>query len=825
MNFKNTVALFTFLMLSHLAFSQAGRPGDARGPGGEGGKAVLTGTVQDESTGLPLEFATISLLSAVDTVVVTGGISEPNGKFSIEAPFGKYLVKVEFLAFESKMLPAVALSPSNKKFDLGKIALGPSAEMLAEVEVRAEKSEMQFNLDKRVFNVGKDLANRGGAADDILDNIPSVTVDSEGEVSLRGNSNVRILVDGKPSGLVGIGDSDGLKSMPANMIEKVEIITNASARYEAEGTTGIINIILKKDKAPGLNGSIDVTAGVPKNYGLSVNLNARKKKINYFLNYGFRNRTGPGLSSTDQEFFGDIEFPFNEQVGERNRGGVSHSIRGGMDLFITDKDILTGSISYRYGDDFSNSLTTFKDFDANRTLQEISTRSQEEVEIEPNLEYDLSFEHSFDRKGQKLTAQVQYQNNSEVETADYVNQHFNAEGSASGIADEIQRSENDEMAENLLFQVDYVHPFSKDRKFEIGSRVSLRDIRNNYFLETFDDGVWSKLPRFSNDFVYNEDIYATYAIFGDKINKWSYQIGLRLEHSNVTTELRTTSELNDRSYTNLFPSGHLTYEISTGNSLQLSYSSRISRPRFWYLNPFFTFSNDRRIWGGNPNLDPEFTDSYELGYLKYFDNVTFGSSVYYRHTTGVIERITAAGEQPGTTFTRPENLAIEDAIGFELTTTADVSKSLRFDFSANLYRSITEGVFEDQVLSAEAFTMTSRFNLRYSFWEDADIQIRADYRAPSNTTQGRRLASGGVDVAFSKDFLKKKATFTLSARDIFFTRVYRYITETNDLIAESFYQRRNRSISASFSYRINQKKKRRRSGGGDYQGGGDEGGF
>ena len=356
--------------------------------------------------------------------------------------------------------------------------------------------------------------------------------------------------------------------------------------------------------------------------------------------------------------------------------------------------------------------------------------------------------------------------------------------------------------------------------------MSLRDIGNDYFLEEFQDGIWSKIPRFTNNFVYNEDIYAAYAIFGDKLDKWSYQIGFRLEHSDVTTELLGTNEINPRTYTNLFPSGHLNYEFNAGNSLQLSYSSRISRPRFWYLNPFFTFSNDRRIWGGNPNLDPEFTDSYELGYLRYLDNVTFGSSVYYRHTTGVIERITTAGEEDGTTFTRPENLATEDAIGLELTTTADVSKAVRFDLSANLYRSVTEGVFQDQVLSAEALSMTSRFNARFSFWKNADIQLRADYRAPSKTTQGRRLGSGGVDLAFSKDLLKNNnATFSINVRDIFFTRVYNYITDTADLYAESFYQRRNRSISASFSYRINQKKQRRRGGGGDYEGGGDEGGF
>lgn len=810
-----------FLLLVQMAVAQrpANRPG---GPGGEGGQAQVFGKVLDAQTASPLDFATISLFSAIDSVLVTGGVSDVDGKFSVDAPFGQYLIKVEFLAYESIYLPKVALSPANRKVDLGKIELGASAEILDEVEVVAEKSELQFNLDKRVFNVGKDLANRGGSADDLLDNIPSVTVDAEGVVSLRGSENVRILVNGKPSGLVGIGDSDGLKSLPSSMIEKVEIVTNASARYEAEGTAGIINIVLKKDKQKGVNGAIDVSAGVPQNYGISLNLNARKKNINYFINYGFRNRTGPGRSETNQQFLIPTEFPFNEQIGTRDRGGVSHSIRGGLDLFITEKDVLTGSIMYRYGNDFSNAFTTFRDFDANRTLQQITTRTQDEDETEPNLEYDLSYEHSFARKGEKLTAQIQYRNSSEVETADFVDQHFFANGEGRPIADRLQRSENDEMDENFLVQMDYVLPLTEDKRFEVGTRMTLRNIRNDYFLEEQLDDGWSKLPEFTNDFIYDEDIYAAYAIFGNTISKWSYQVGLRLEHSNVVTELVQTSEVNDRSYTNLFPSAHLTYEINPGNSLQLSYSSRISRPRFWYLNPFFTFSNNRRIWGGNPNLDPEFTDSYELAYLRYFDKVTFGSSIYYRHTTGVIERLTTADAE-GITRTRPENLATSNAIGLELTTTADISKKLRVDYSANFYRSVTEGQFNDQSLYAEAITMTSRVNARYRFWKDAEVQLRGDYRAPARTTQGKRKGYWGLDLTFSKDMLEKKATLTIGVRDVFFTRVYRYTTETDQLIADSFYQRRARNVTATFNYRINQKKKRQRGGG--YQGGGDEGIF
>ncbi|NND34271.1 MAG: TonB-dependent receptor [Saprospiraceae bacterium] len=787
----------------------------------EKGKGMIIGRVVDQDTDTPLDFATISVLTRKDSSVVTGGISEVDGKFAVEVAYGEYLVKVEFISYNATFIDNVVLAPGKKLADLGTIALSVSAQVLQEIEVVAEKSEMTFDLDKRVFNVGKDLANKGGSAEEILDNIPSVTVDVDGNVSLRGSENVRILVDGKPSGLIGVGDTDGLKSLPAGMIDRVEVVTNASARYEASGTSGIINIVLKKDRQKGINGSLDVNAGFPKRYGAAVNLNARRDKVNWFLNYGLRNRTGPGSGYTNQEFYSEtIEFPYTEQLRTSERGGVSNSFRGGFDLFLSDRDILTAAALYRIGDDYSDALTTFRDFDRNRVLREISERVQDETEEEIDAEYELNYERKFDREGQKFTAQFQYQNSEETESSDYLQTSFDAEYIPLDSDILTQKSINVESNGTYLLQADYVQPLNNDQKIELGTRNSIRRIGNDYLVEELNNGIWERLDNLSNNFNYEENIYAVYAIYANKVDKWSYQIGVRGEHSEVLTELLETQEVNDRSYTNLFPSGHLNYEINKGNALQLSYSRRISRPRFWYLNPFFTFSNNRNIWGGNPNLDPEFTDSYEMGYLRYWDKATLGSSLYYRHTTGVIERI-ARIEEDGITRTQPENLSTQNSYGLEFTGSIDFTKWWRLDGSLNIFSQKTQGQIDDIILEAEAFSFQNRLSSRIKFWKDAEFQTRLWYRAPENRTQGRRKSMYSLDLGFSKDLLKKKATITISVQDLLNTRKYRNETFGNGFYSDSEFQRRAGQTTVSFNYRINQKKQRERGERGEGGDGGD----
>lgn len=821
----STRLLFTIViyLLIRANLNGQGAPEQASGPYVGEAKGKIEGRVLDGLNEKPLEFATISVLEAADSSIVTGEVTDLEGNFSIDIPHGSYVVKIEFIGYRA-IFRAAEVNRQTPTVSLGVVGLSTNAEMLAEVEVRAEKSQLQMGLDKKVFNVGKDLANTSGTASEILDNIPSVTVDVEGNVSLRGSEGVRILVDGKPSGLVGVRGTDGLRSLPSNLIDRVEIITNPSARYEAEGMTGIINIVLKKDRRKGMNGSFDLTTGWPHRHGAAVNMNFRRKKINFFTNYGFRWDRAPGFFDRYQEFYNEDNTTFVDQDATRQRGGWSHNVRAGADYFFSEKSILTGSLLYRISHDDNLSTITYRDYVDffPENLTGITIREQDEVEEEPNLEYALNYRRDFKKKDQQFTASLQYRESTESEVADYLETEYNSEFIATGATLD-QRSDNSEGEKSLLLRADYVHPFGKEGKFEIGYLGSFRGIDNKYLVEEFADNVWQRLDQLSNNFNYDENINAAYATLGNKINKFSFQAGLRFEHSEVLTELLETNERNDRTYTNLFPSVFLGYEFSEGSSIQVSYSKRISRPRFWDLNPFFTFADARNIFSGNPNVDPEFTDSYEVGYLRFWDKASITSSIYYRHTTGVIQRIQTLIEQNGDLITlrQPENLATEDSYGLEFIVSYDPTDWWRMNGDFNFFRAITDGTNFGENFTATATTMSGRFNSRVTFWKAVDFQVSFSYRAPRRTTQGKRRSSYSLDFGISKDIMNKKATLTLSGRDMLNTRIRRSVTFGDNFYSTDQFQWRARQLTMTFNYRLNQQKKRGggRRGGGDYGGG------
>ena len=788
----------------------------------------IKGFVIDGNDQSPLEFATISVLTSTDSLVVTGGVTDETGLFEISAPFGNYLVKVEFISYAPQFFEGITLSESFPVATLEKISLSSDAQMLNEVEVRAEKSQLQMSFDKKVFNVGKDLANTSGNAAQILDNIPSVTVDVEGVVTLRGSDGVRILVDGKPSGLVGLRGANGLRSIPANLIEKVEIITNPSARYEAEGMSGIINIVLKKDRKKGLNGSFDVSGGYPLNYGGAINLNYRRKKLNFFTNVGANYRENPGIRNLYQEFYNDAGITIVDQDGDRERKEFSQSFRFGADYFFDDKNVLTTSFLYResQGDNTSSIIyNNYLDELAFENLTSVRVREEIQDEDEPTLEYALNYRRTYDQKGKELKATLQYQDSKETAFSDFVESISDSE-MVPLAEDLLQRASNDERESSILGQIDFVQPIGEDGQFEIGYRGSFRRIDNDYFVEEFENQAWMRDAGLSNDFNYEEDIHAAYASISNKIGqKFSYQFGLRAEHSIVLTELLQTGEVNDRDYTNLFPSAFFGYEFGGQNSLQVSYSRRLRRPRFWDLNPFFTFSDSRNIFRGNPNLDPEFTNSFELGHIKYWDKTSITSSIYYRHTTGEISRVTSLVEQGGELITvrQPENLAEEKSFGLEFIVSSDPLDWLRINGDINFFRSITDGSNINESFSAETFSLSGRLNTRITIQKSIDVQISGGYRAPRNTSQGKRRSSGSIDLGVSKDILKNKGTLTLSVRDLLNTRLYRYDTFGDDFFSSGVHQWRSRQSTLTFNYRLNQQKRRGGRGNrrGNY-GGGDE---
>ncbi len=732
---------------------------------------TITGTLTDQDASSPLEFATVTLLSPQDSGLLKGVVTDLDGRFSIDTKVGTYLVKAEFVGYQAQYFNNLTLT-EGQTLELGKIALAAEAQVMEAIEIRAEKSTMQMALDKKIFNVGKDLASTSGSAAEVLDNIPSVQVGVEGEVSLRGSSGVRILIDGKPSSLLGVGGTDGLRSLPANLIDRIEVITNPSSRYEAEGMSGIINIILKKDRRQGFNGSFDLTGGLPESAGVSFNLNYRKDKLNFFTNYGYNHRQRPTIRNLYQEFYReDGTTSFVDQTGDRVRGGQSHNFRFGADYFANEKNTITTSFALRRSNNNNTSDFIYRNYenDFPGNLTGISTCSEDSQEIEPNLEFSINHKKTYERDGHEWSNSIQYRSSVEDQFSQFEELFFDGDLNQVDRDNLLQRAANKEGEGSLLFRSDYTYPFADDGKFEMGYFGSLRRIDNDYLVEQFADDTWNVLTNLSNDFNYDENIQALYANVGNKKGRVSYQIELRAEYSSVLTELLQTSEVNDRNYINLFPSAFFTYDLSASNSIQLSYSRRLRRPRFRDLNPFFTFSDSRNIFRGNPNLDPEFTHSFEASHIKYWDKASISSSVYYRRSTGVIERIQSLFQENGELITvrQPENLATSDAYGFEFIYTVDPTEWWRINGSANFYREIVDGTNFREDLYQDAVTWFTRINSRFTIKKALDLQLRANYRAPRNTTQGRSLSLTTIDFALSKDVFKGKGTFTVGVRDIF----------------------------------------------------------
>jgi ferric enterobactin receptor len=715
------------------------------------GKLKVTGKIIDGASNAPLGYASIRLFKTADSSFVSGAITDEAGGFIVDISAGTYYALSEFIGYKPNYTTNIKVSAANSPLDLGSIKVAASAKTLDEVTVQAEKSSMELSLDKKIFNVGKDLANAGGSAVDILTNVPSVAVDVEGNVSLRGSGNVRILIDGKPSGLVSIKGASGLAQLQGSMIERVEIITNPSARYEAEGMGGVIN----------------------------------------------------------QELYRNDSTFIMERDMKSNLKGMANSARGGIDYYFNAKNVLTGAYTWRTSKGKRFSTLNYRDYLSNlNNMTSYTRRTQDETETEPNSEYALTYKRTFNRKGQEFTADVRYLDNWEDSDQYYHENVYKPDGTPSGIPPLLQRAVNYETEKQLLFQADYVHPFGKDGKIEAGGRSSSRDMTNDYTVtQQNSDGGWITLPGLTNDFLYEENINALYGMIGNKTGKFSYQGGVRAEWTGVTTTLRTTNEVNNRKYANLFPSVHITYDFAKQNAFQLSYSRRVRRPQYNDLTPFATYSDNRNYWSGNPDLNPEFTNAFELGHIKYLNKGSLTSSIYYRHTNGKIISIRTV-QDDGSSYTRPENLGTEDAYGAEFAGSFNPYPWWKLDGSANFFRAITDGTGVDEEFQSDTYSWFVRAMSRFTLWKNTDVQLRGNYEAPQQTPQGRRKALSTLDLAATRDILKGNGTLTLTVVDVFNSRKFRSITEGANFYARNSSQGRLRQINLTLNYRLHQAKKK-----------------
>lgn len=807
MRLSKLLSALTLLLLSYSGMAQMA-------------KVTVSGKIYEKSTNVPLEYATVVLKNVDKPEIVAGGVTDEKGNFKVDVIKGIYTISYEFISLKTIVI-------NNKKIDsdinLGTIFLEPDVSQLKEVVLISEKSTVEFKLDKRVYNVGQDMIVKGGTISDVLDNVPSVTVDPDGTIALRGNENVKILIDGRPSGLAGINIADALKLLPADSVEKVEVITNPSARYDAEGGGGIINIILRKGKAQGINGSVIASVGDPESYGLSSNLNFRGEGFNVFSNFGYNYRNSPGNSLTDAQYFdkttgATTSFVNESRTNERLNKGFNANF--GIDLFLNKSTNWTHSLTFNRSTGENPDNVFFNNFDASKTPTFIRNRFNDQFSKEYSLEYATNFTKQFEKEDHKLTVDVAVSQNREDENSIIYDQII---GNPSSLFTESTLN-NQKQQKNLL-QTDYVLPIGQNGRFEAGYRGS--------FQKNLTDFKIIPNTLYSNTLEYNEFINAMYMQYGNKINKFSYFLGLRYEDSNIDVNSITSNNYNNKKYNNFFPTATFNYDINKESNVSISYSKRINRPRGRFLNPFSSYSSNINIFQGNPDLNPTYTNAFEIGYLKRWQKVTLNSSIYTNITDNSFQFIR---KESGlfvsgipVILSTPINLSKETRTGFEFNVNYTPYKWWKLNGNFNFFRNETTGDYTyvdylDQTI-VQNFDNTnntwfSRVNSKITLPYKIDWQTNITYRAPETSAQGKRLDMTSVNLAFSKDILKDKGTIALNVSDLFNTRKRRNITDIENLVySYSEFQWRQRQVMLSFTYRFNKKKEKdnsqKREDGGD----------
>ena len=794
---------------------------------------TLSGKVIDAKTNEPLEYATV-VLRNLTTQQIGGGITDEKGNFSIKTPKGSYDISFEYISFKTINMQKKELQTS---LNFGTIKLEEDSNRLDEVVVVAEKTTVNIRLDKKIYNIGKDLSVRGGNASDVLGNVPSVQVDVEGNVSLRGNESVTILIDGRPSALVGLNGAEALRQIPSEAIERVEVITSPSARYDAEGTAGILNIILRKNKLTGFNGSLQFDLGSPDRLGTALNANIRTNKWNFFTNTGWRYRANPGNSFNDSEFFSPTAQ--NARVIEdRKFGRLGRSLftSFGAEYYINDNSSMIANVIINNGNDDDRNTNDIVRFDALGGINESTLRTEVEGEDENRIQYTLDYINNFDGNGRKLSMNLQY--SSELE--DILNNITELDTQINLLNDLEQVIENQDEKRGLL-QIDYVHPIGEKIQYEVGYRGNYRDIFNSFFLAerlVFPDGPLVPDAGLNNSFNYEEFINAAYFQYGQEFGKVSLLTGLRYEYTSIEIKQETSLTSDVKSYNNLFPTVNLGFKLEDGESFNLGYNRRIRRPRGRFLNPFPSRSSESNIFSGNVDLNPVISDAFELGYLKRWSKFTLSTSVYYNRSTDnweFIQQDTGDVTDNGDPIIRrfPINLSTQNRIGYELTLTYRPLKIWTINTDFNLFRVTTDGDYADpntqvvQNFDFENTAFTARINQKLSLPGKVDMQINTNYRGPNRNAQSRREGIFSMNLAMSKDLFKEKASINFNVSDVFNSRKRQQTTFIPDVIDQfSEFQWRERQITLSFIYRFNQKKKRGRNGrgGGNYDGGEFEGG-
>jgi outer membrane receptor protein involved in Fe transport len=771
---KNSIYLLLLILSSSFAIAQQ--------------NIEVIGKLVEEETSQTIPYATIVIKDKSTNKNIRGVITDDSGNFIITTTKPNFYVEISFMGFETKTITEFTVT--NRKVNLGTIKLAPNSQALDEVIVTGEVSKTVFKLDKRVFNVGKDISSTGASALEVLNNVPSVNVNIEGDISLRGSSGVQILINGKPSVLAD-PSSNALGTITADMIENIEIITNPSAKYEASGTAGILNIILKKEEKKGWNGSISVNTGIPDNHSLGLSLNRRTENFNLFAQLGAGYRSLPQESENINRNLITNEVLLSN--GKEFRNETFFNLTLGADYHINDLNVLTLSGNFAYEIEDQPSNYNFQFFDENNNLISSWLREETTEATNPKYKYELNYKKQFENN-EDHTLQLSALGSffgKELES-----QFANTTSSGTNINSDQQTKTNFQQAD-YTFKADYVNPISEVYTIETGAQYVINDVGNDFEVRDFIDGAYLVNEDLTNNFEWNQKVLGLYVTGAYEREKWGIKAGLRIEKTNVNTLLTNTNQSNERNYSNFFPTLHTSYKISDNVSFQAGYSKRIFRPRLWDLNPFFNIRNNFNIRVGNPNLQPEFTDSYEFTSIYKVGKASLSSSLYHRHTTDVVARVSTFKDN--VTFYTPENIGTNSSIGFETNGKYNTNKWLTFtgDFNFNYFD--RAGTFENQVFDFTGSQWSSRLGSKIGFPTDIDLELTGNYRSGFETIQGEQTGFAFMDLGIRKKIFKGKAIVNLGIRDVFASRIQERFVNQPTFETYSFGQR-GRFFTLGISY-------------------------
>lgn len=786
----NKIFLFIIALAPYFSFSQT----------------IISGELYDSITKAPMEFVSVRLFSEKDSVVKGGAYSDEKGKFMIDdVAKGNYYLQISFSGYKDKFVSKVKIT-GQPTFTTGKLALSTlDLKEIEELVVVGKLETLSAGIDKKVYNVDQDISSRGQGADEVLNNIPSITLDEEGRVSLRGEGSVTILINGQPSSMTGSG-GDFLRSIPASSIERIEVVTNPSAKYDPDGTSGIINIVLKKSKVRGIHGQISGTGGIPgHDHKLSAALSFRNDKLNAYASYAFDYMEG------FRDNFGDLERKLGQDSVMRldqYRKGTDfkrgHMARVGLDYFINNNSTVGFSANAQTSARRRTGEQSNDQYIGSSALTNQWTRFSEEPENRKGIDLNAFFNHNLKNEKGKFSASANYSLSDRTEDGMF-RQDYSIFQGAPATQNTIYQNQYSQNGNGIFTgQADFEQIIPKIKaRYEVGVKAILRnedlDARSNsfdYAQNAFVDDTFATFK-----YKYNENVYSGYGTFGQELGKFKYQVGVRGEYVLQDPQLLSTAKNYTKEYAQLYPSAHLKYQTGKKSELSLAYSRRVNRPNSRDLNPFTNYADPFNLRTGNPDLRPEFINSFDLGYTQTFKTMSITGSVYYRHTTDVIQRVKVFYDN-NTSAVTMANIAMSHTLGAEVVYQFRPFSWWRNTISFNgNYIDYQNPATAESNLTNSGFNWGVKFNGAVDFWKKtATFQVNATYNAPRVTAQGTIYMWNFVDISVQKSFFNKKFTVGVKLADVFDTKGFKMKINQPALSQNSDFNFQTRRIYLTLTY-------------------------